>query len=380
VPIRPLTLVVGKNSSGKSSFVRWLPLLKQSLYAPGRSLVAWAPRFQKIVDYGSFRETLREGADPAEIGWGYRWDDDEMSVVLEDVPTGVRVKSSRLLVKGDLILEGRDGKVHSLKPEFKIKNKNESNNVYSDNEVSHLSNRNRVLIELREGWKSILNRLDYIAPFRVDPIRGERSPGPTDVIGTKGEAMLSFLQGLNEERQESLVAWLEQWLGISIKIENIDPYFELKIKQGDRWDNIVDVGYGIGQVLPVVVQIWHSQQKTEEEDFDNWVPESPTPKIVIIEQPELHLHPAHQAALAKMFVSVAQAHAQNHVLQMIETHSDVILSTVGELIEQQKISHEDVQVVFFDRPEGKGDAIVRLVNFDEKGYLQEPWPIGFFTA
>lgn len=70
IPIRPLTLVLGRNSSGKSSFVRWLQLLKQSWSTPGTAPIVWTA--QGGVDFGSFSEALRDGAQPAEIRYGFQ--------------------------------------------------------------------------------------------------------------------------------------------------------------------------------------------------------------------------------------------------------------------------------------------------------------------
>ncbi len=128
-----------------------------------------------------------------------------------------------------------------------------------------------------------------------------------------------------------------------------------------------DVGIGVSQVLPVLVTSYASRNK-----------------IIAIEQPEIHLHPALQADLGDVFIQSALGPGSNRFL--IETHSEHLLLRVmrrmretsnGELPEGiPPITPKDVCVLFV-QPKGTSSA-VRHLELDEEGQLLDPWPGGFF--
>ncbi|MEA1901353.1 MAG: AAA family ATPase, partial [Thermodesulfobacteriota bacterium] len=137
-----------------------------------------------------------------------------------------------------------------------------------------------------------------------------------------------------------------------------------------RSDTIVshrDVGIGVSQVLPVLVSAYANQNK-----------------IVAIEQPEIHLHPALQADLGDLFLQSALGENQNRFL--IETHSEHLLlrimrrmrqTAAGELPDGiPEIRPEDVMVLFVE-PDGPR-SIIREMPLNEHGDLVKAWPGGFF--
>jgi predicted ATPase len=130
---------------------------------------------------------------------------------------------------------------------------------------------------------------------------------------------------------------------------------------------ITDVGYGISQILPIIVQSVMAKGKS-----------------ILIEQPELHLHPAQQAELGDLFINAALGEQENAFL--IETHSEHLLlrlmrrmrETVnGNLPEGiPPVSPDDVSILYV-QPTPKG-SIVRILELDAEGQLLDPWPGGFF--
>jgi AAA ATPase domain len=118
---------------------------------------------------------------------------------------------------------------------------------------------------------------------------------------------------------------------------------------------IADVGYGIGQVLPVLVACLGVENR-----------------IVCMEQPELHLHPRLQSELAEAFV-VAASH-KNTVI--VETHSEHVLMRLQNLIRRGSVSADDVCVLSVSK-NAQGSRVSRLRLSDE-GELLDPWPAGFF--
>ena len=128
-----------------------------------------------------------------------------------------------------------------------------------------------------------------------------------------------------------------------------------------------DVGIGISQVLPVLVNALGSKNK-----------------LLAIEQPELHLHPSLQAELGDVFINSALSAAQNQII--IETHSEHLILRLMRRIREThdgtlpegvpRITPEDVAILFVE-PTEQG-SVVRQIRLDEEGQLIDAWPGGFF--
>lgn len=118
-----------------------------------------------------------------------------------------------------------------------------------------------------------------------------------------------------------------------------------------------DVGIGISQVLPVLVMAYGSQGK-----------------LLAMEQPEIHLHPALQAELGDVFIEAALGSRQNTFI--LETHSEHLILRLMRRIREGKISPDDVGVVFVE-PLERGSRFIEL-RIDEEGDFIDEWPGGFF--
>jgi predicted ATPase len=119
--------------------------------------------------------------------------------------------------------------------------------------------------------------------------------------------------------------------------------------------NIADVGFGVSQVLPVVVALLVAQPG----------------QLVYIEQPEIHLHPRAQVALAEIF-----AEAINRGVQVIvETHSELFLLSIQTLVAENKIAPDDVKLHWFTRS-ADGSSTVTTAELDETGAFGD-WPEDF---
>lgn len=167
--------------------------------------------------------------------------------------------------------------------------------------------------------------------------------------------------------------WTKKYLGFEIEKNISDGHVSLKVrKEGqNRAINLSDTGFGYSQILPIITQIWYIAKK-KKETFITIGMTAPT--TIVIEQPELHLHPALQAKLIDIIVKVAH---QGDIKFIIETHSETVVNRVGNAISKKEINNQDVGVVIFEKEFGEDNTTVKKGGFDEEGYL-ENWPVGFF--
>ena len=225
-------------------------------------------------------------------------------------------------------------------------------------------------------FRRLLEDVVYLGPLRRHPERHyEFSGDTTDYVGQSGEYLSSLLFE-DQELVEQINSDLER-LGVKYQVkldklqhEDKSPSNLFSLLLTDTRTKIDaslrDVGFGISQVLPIVVQNRLSEKKT-----------------LLIEQPEIHLHPAHQAELGDLFIRSAKERGNTLLL---ETHSEHLLlrimrrmreTSTGKLSEGAiAVRPEDVMVLFVESDGSQ--SIVREMPLDERGELVKAWPGGFF--
>ena len=95
--------------------------------------------------------------------------------------------------------------------------------------------------------------------------------------------------------------------------------------------------------------------------------------LMIVENPEAHLHPSAQSRIAQFLSKIANS----GVYVVVETHSDHFISGVQISSLKQDINHENVNLVYLDKPIGSKEPHLKEISINERGELSE-WPIGFF--
>lgn len=214
-----------------------------------------------------------------------------------------------------------------------------------------------------------LVEMDFIGAMRVPPDRTYLFSGEKRKrIGASGENAASLLvmdasrKGLRRINLSELVS---QWLkraGMAEKLSIVpisDRHFEIRVVHpiSRENQNLTDVGVGNSQVIPVIVGGY------------NLPPDS----TYFVEEPEIHLHPKAQAELGNFFGDLYDRNIQ----AVVETHSEYLILRLQQLVAEGKIQHEDIAFYYVDsNPEG-GKSVKKL-TLDEQGRFTEDLPNGFF--
>jgi hypothetical protein len=393
IEIRPLTLLAGANSSGKSSMMQPLLLLKQTLevpYDPGPLLLngpnvkfTSARQFYPAV-VGHDRSTIFsvkiELADGTGFTVGFHWKDSGKSLDVGYNRRSIRDKyyeinnnmtsADLLKILGQLNLEILE-KLGIQVPSSGFSIRRDHFYLYLDNDDIRFS-----LVSSTSFYQfiSTISRfvLDMIhlpglrgSPQRTYPVTaiGPRFPG------TFENYVASPIAHWRTESPEKIKELSDdlKLLGLTWKIEAKrieDTQIELLVgrmprpKQGGTRDlvSIADVGFGVSQTLPVVVALRAVQPG----------------QFVYIEQPEIHLHPRAQVAMARLLVNAAN----RGVRVVAETHSSLILLGVQALVAEGVIDPSLVGLNWFLRSEKDGTTRLKTAELDEAGRFGD-WPEDF---
>lgn len=219
--------------------------------------------------------------------------------------------------------------------------------------------------------------IKYIKPLRATAQRYYRYQElAVEEIDSEGANIAMFLEGLNYADRRKLNEWLISSVGISVYPKREGGHIALMVTENESGSvqNIADMGFGYSQVLPILVQAWFSS--TESNEFDSISTRTKTSALVI-EQPELHLHPDFQAKLSDVFseISLLSKNNASRFPIVIETHSPHIINRFGELVANGVLSNKDINISLFEGDHG--NAKITCASFNEEGYL-ENWPFGFF--
>jgi len=152
--------------------------------------------------------------------------------------------------------------------------------------------------------------------------------------------------------------WFRKHLGAALEV---DPgeLFRIILHRGGSKINLVDVGTGISQVFPLVLQ--------------RLAQGGNQPKIEIIEQPELHLHPGAHGDIADLYIG---ASLNSKIQFVIETHSEVFLLRIRRRIAEGKMNPAHVVIYWVDDCDGISQ--IKKIEIDDKGDLSD-WPTGVFS-
>ena len=222
---------------------------------------------------------------------------------------------------------------------------------------------------------STFDETSYMLPVRYAFGRYIRNKNlAVESIVPSGENVMEFLLSLSKKELEDFNILVEKVLQVTVSVEG-DDNKSIYILSKTGKDNIVDVGYGFTQILPIVTMLWNIARKKSNCEF---------PNTVILEQPEVHLHPSLQGDVAKLIVEamILAKNTDSNLQIFVETHSEAFVNRLGKYIrnneahQQDGISSNEVSVLLFEK--GAQGSIITPTKFDSKGYI-EKWPIGFLN-
>ena len=419
IRLAPLTVIFGANSAGKSSLGHLLLALKQTSLSADRKRPLHLGDSNAMIDLGTFAECLHnhdlQNALEFELGWKTHGKDldardplskkrfmgDELKLSVKfsaDAKEQPRVDKLTYQLLRDsanklAVDYSRDekGRFEIASNEYRfVRNTGRGWPLDEPDKFYRISDQSRARFQNSEflsdfalSTEAALNSVYYLGPLREHPKRIYSWSGETpESVGQKGEfAVAAILAASAQERRLNrghkmrltrFDAFIAQWLKDLGIIESfaVKPVAEgrkeyevvVKTHTSASEVKITDVGFGVSQVLPALVQAFYC----------------PPNSTIWMEQPEIHLHPQVQAELADVFISATQAREnskERNVQLVVESHSEHFLNRLQLRVAEGAVAPEDV-AIYFCRRAGSATELepLRLNMFGEI----ENWPENFF--
>lgn len=420
IQMAPITLFFGANSSGKSSIGQFLMMLKQTVESQDRKAVFYPGGRNSAVRLGSYQEMVFHRDPENKITFDYVWSLPEILKFKDPVSSqvfsadsisfhadvGLENKDRHTLVVDQLkyeLLEGKDltlsigmERKSDTKSEYKVDAdsytlKRKQGRVwypgapvrfygFPDEVVAYHQNADFVQ-DINLAHEKLFNSIFYLGPLRTKADRlytwGGITPESVGFAGENTVAAILAARGrkisLGYKKQtkplEEIIALKLKEMGL-IEAFSVNPIseqrqeYEVKVrtKGAKDWVDLPDVGFGISQVLPVLVQCFYA----------------PPDSIILMEQPEIHLHPSAQSALADVMIDVINSRengADRNIQLVIETHSEHFLRRLQRRIAEDEVRQEKVSAYFANIT--KFPAQLEPLQIDVFGNILN-WPENFF--
>ena len=393
--IRPLTFLVGENSAGKTTVLGCFQALADYLNRDNRGL----DFNRKPYSMGIFRDIVRNSKNREKVfklGLRFKFGDEDVECLVEFVEKKGEfepaVKSVTLkFTDGKVILKAEEEEGITIGTRLTSFDERENEyyitcGSYGFADVSllfvlhfgHLEGETEGKEAFEKYLRAKAGGIDRAHPlwwmrwskmpvFSIAPIRSrpERTYDTTSVFddpeGSDVPMHLMLMQATKKKRWEDLKHELDQFGRRSGMFQNIEVVnlaspggpFQLKVKVRGPNSNIIDVGYGVSQIVPILVQILDPPSSRSSET------EMP---FFLLQQPEVHLHPKAQAELSSLLVTLAGKGKRSFI---VETHSDYMIDRARIEIKKGSISPEDVSLIYL---EPKGRVVkVHNISFDKMG-------------
>ena len=329
-----LNILAGANGCGKSSLIHSLLLLRQS-YEQYRNLDILS-LYGKYINLGSAKDILYEHAGKGE----------EISYcIFNEKGAGIEL-------------------AYEYAPE------------------------NRMLVNVKSSAKNLKNfnifgdTFEYLSADRIIPQTVYSSISQDNFLGNRGENSLNFLEKYgdtfkvekvfqDDTKNEYLLYYVNKWMerifhGFRLQLSPIAEADAVGLRYAEKsreWVSnsyrAINVGFGITYVLPIIVALLKAQRGD----------------LILIENPEAHLHPKAQRLIGELLAKAATTDAQI----IVETHSDHVLNGVRISVKNKIIAPSDIKMFFFMKEDigSKYHTNIYLPQMDKDGNI-DIWPSGFF--
>ena len=354
LPLQALTLLSGSNASGKSSVMQALVLLHQTMREH-----EWSSRLMlngATIRLGTVADVIDQvygrhvcgidlfDCDTARFAWEFKGERDEMSMWVQKA-----CGETAMGVGWDL-----DGSqpLHYLLP--------------ASADGHSLTGRLRGLTYLTAERMGPREQYVYDDP-QLTPVVGPRGEYAVSVLHSGRDVRVGdklVIEDVPPTRFRQVEAWMARFFpGCVLEVEQVRRVNALtlgvRVSSGTEFQRPVHTGFGLTQVLPIIVAALSA-------DVND---------VLLIENPEVHLHPAAQGAMGSFLALVASSDVQ----VMIETHSDHVLNGIRRAVKAGVLPHENIALHFF-RPRAEGAVVgpqVESPAIDADGNI-DSWPDGFF--
>jgi len=417
IRLAPLTILFGANSAGKSCVSQLLLLLKQTAESPDRLRALQFGDVRTLTDAGSYDDAVHQHDVNRPLGIEFAWTLAEPLTIADPV-SGARYEGDAVGFSTSLRADDhRQPVVESLKYtvnreaqqvlEIGMKRQEQANKFdltssgyelvrhtgrawplpqpvrfygFPDEATAYYQN-TAFVSDLVLELERLLRRVFYVGPLREYPKRLYLWSGEIpDHVGDKGARAIEAILAARDrsfnlarkERRRPLVELVAEKLRSMGLIEDFQvkalgehrKEYEVLVRTNPGMPEVklTDVGFGVSQVLPVIVECFYV----------------PPRSIVIFEQPEIHLHPRVQADLADLFIDAIRARegsAERDCQFVVETHSEHFLRRLQRRIAEEALGAADTALYFvhIDRE----SARLEELTVDEYGNILN-WPDGFF--
>lgn len=396
--LRPITILVGPNNSGKSSILSGLRILSQTAASEDFRV----PLLLKgsLGDFGTYKDLVYENDKRKNVGISLGINLPRRAVTKEArlrLSFAYRPQRREVILQDSSLFDEAERKLFTIKTSsdpdhHQIEFHTAKGDTITDRQAKYrprvihflappwalarrpdlLANEDRRLLSIAdmafESFLTSLRSVEYIGPFRSQPQRtnlfsGER-PTTVGVDGSKAIDMLASDYLRRGRRKKELLKRALQWLkkaGIArdfrVRVLS-DRHYEILVQHPvtEEFENLADVGYGSSQVLPVIAGGYNLTADS----------------TLIVEQPELHLHPGAQSELGDFFLDLYEQGVQC----VIETHSEHLILRLQRHVAEGRVPARDVHVYFVYASEGR--KVAQKLTVGDDGIFKEAWPRGFF--
>ncbi|MBB2950174.1 DUF3696 domain-containing protein [Sphingobacterium sp. JUb56] len=428
-----INILIGENSGGKSSLLKFLLSLKQTIDSPNESNLKLKGDF---TDLGNYEEMIYNREKSRKLEFYFEAKDEHFKHVIENINFYDRTEKD-LALDGYIRfkhLENSTTKLHiTLSNKLDVHsniNLKFSNDLLGELQLEHIDmlddeNYKEIYCNLKfkdllgeekiiqncvcykEGFLSLLdsslktkvieqydhhtyynilylltfqnyiiqeiNKIKFVNPIGSSPKRFYFHEDKKSTYNTIDiEKLINVLgdPSLTPREYQDRITLLNKTInsfGIAEQVDIIKnkefPVLGLNVKTNDFWSNITDVGYGVSLQLPILFQALLSENYTRKG------------QILLIEQPEVHLHPSLQAKFIDTLLSIGNKNSY-----FIETHSEHIIRMLQVIVKNKKfnVTSDDISIYYFKRIKDKFEITQHTIC--EEGRLSPSFPSGFYDA